>query len=102
MAMCYNAETEWRDKKYVPATVDEHLKISARSSGCMHLVSQGFISMGDVATSEALEWASTYPKIVRAVCIIARLANDIMSYKVQLNNYSIYMCIYIYIYLLIN
>jgi len=53
MAKCYNAETEWRDKKYVPATVDEHLKISARTSGCMHLVSQGFISMGDVATSEA-------------------------------------------------
>ncbi|AQK40889.1 terpene synthase23 [Zea mays] len=86
MAMCYNAETEWRDKKYVPATVDEHLKISARSSGCMHLVSQGFISMGDVATSEALEWASTYPKIVRAVCIIARLANDIMSYKREASN----------------
>ncbi|KAG0522782.1 hypothetical protein BDA96_07G067300 [Sorghum bicolor] len=81
MAKCYNAETEWRDKKYVPATVDEHLKISARSSGCMHLVSQGFISMGDVATSEAIEWASTYPKIIQAVCIIARLANDIMSYK---------------------
>ncbi|XP_066350827.1 (E)-beta-caryophyllene synthase-like [Miscanthus floridulus] len=81
MAKCYNAETEWRDKKYVPATVDEHLKISARSSGCMHLVSQGFISMGDVATSEAIEWASTYPKIIRAVCVIARLANDIMSYK---------------------
>ncbi|WVZ95133.1 hypothetical protein U9M48_040934 [Paspalum notatum var. saurae] len=81
MAKCYHAEVEWRDKKYVPATVEEHLKISARSSGCMHFATLGFISMGDVASTEAIEWASTYPKIIRAVCIIARLANDIMSYK---------------------
>lgn len=84
MAKCYHAEVEWRDKKYVPGTVEEHLKISARSSGCMHLASQGFISMGDVTTTEAIEWAFTYPKIIRAVCIIARLANDIMSHKVYL------------------
>lgn len=81
MAKCYYAEVQWRDKKYVPATVEEHLRISARSSGCMHFATLGFISMGDVATSEAIEWASTYPKIIRAVCIIARLANDIMSHK---------------------
>ncbi|XP_062192109.1 (E)-beta-caryophyllene synthase-like [Phragmites australis] len=81
MAKCYHAEVEWRDKKYVPATVEEHLKVSARSSGCMHLTSQAFISMGDLATTEAIEWVYTYPKIIRAVCIIARLANDIMSYK---------------------
>ncbi|CAL4996527.1 unnamed protein product [Urochloa decumbens] len=81
MAKCYHAEAEWRDKKYVPTTVEEHLRVSARSSGCMHLASQGYISMGDVASAEAIEWASTYPKIIRAVCIIARLANDIMSHK---------------------
>ncbi|KAF8669915.1 hypothetical protein HU200_051096 [Digitaria exilis] len=82
MAKCYHSEAEWRDKKYVPDTVEEHLRISARSSGCMHLTSQGFISMGDdVATTEAIEWACAYPKIIQAVCIIARLANDIMSHK---------------------
>jgi (-)-germacrene D synthase len=83
IAKCYHAETEWRDKKYVPATVEEHLRISARSCGCMHVTGQGFISMGDVATTEAIEWAFAYPKIIRAMCIIARIANDIMSDKVR-------------------
>lgn len=81
MAKCYHAEVEWRDMKYVPAT--EHLEVSARTSGCMHVTNQGFILMGDVATTEAIEWTYTYPKIIKAVCIIARLNNDIMSYKVS-------------------
>jgi hypothetical protein len=55
MAKCYHAEAEWRDKKYVPTTVEEHLRVSARSSDCMHLASQGFISLRDVATTEAIE-----------------------------------------------
>nr|TKW09063.1 hypothetical protein SEVIR_6G067001v2 [Setaria viridis] len=41
MAKCYHAEVEWREKKYVPGTVEEYLRVSARSSGCIHLASQG-------------------------------------------------------------
>ncbi|CAL5009974.1 unnamed protein product [Urochloa decumbens] len=81
MAKCYHAEVKWRDENYVPTNVDEHLQISVRSSACMHITSLAFISLGDVTTKEELEWAFTYPKIIRGVCIVGRIGNDIMSHE---------------------
>nr|QLR06789.1 terpene synthase clade-I-ancestor [synthetic construct] len=78
---CYYDEVKWRDEHYVPATVEEHLQISVPSSGCMHIASLAFISMGDVTTSDAIEWALTYPKIIRAFCIVGRIVNDIASHE---------------------
>ena len=86
ISKCLHSEREWRDKKFVPATVEEHLKISARSSGCMHAMVLGLVSMGDVAATEAIEWAIADPKIIQAVCIISHFLNDIMSNKVLDNN----------------
>ncbi|CAL5004164.1 unnamed protein product [Urochloa decumbens] len=80
-AKCYHAEVKWRDENYVPTNVDEHLQISVRSSACMHITSLAFISLGDVTTKEDLEWAFTYPKIIRGVCIVGRIGNDIMSHE---------------------
>ncbi|CAO2205705.1 unnamed protein product [Urochloa humidicola] len=81
IAKCYHAEVKWRDENYVPSNVDEHLQISVCSSACMHITSLAFISLGGVTTKEALEWAFTYPKIIRDVCIIGRIGNDIMSHE---------------------
>nr|CAB3495950.1 unnamed protein product [Digitaria exilis] len=81
---CYHAEVKWRDDHYVPAKVEEHLQLSAPSSACMHITNLAFISLGDVATREDIQWVSSYPKIIRSVCIIARISNDIMSHEVPI------------------
>ncbi|KAL6659483.1 hypothetical protein ACP70R_003523 [Stipagrostis hirtigluma subsp. patula] len=81
MAKCYHAEVKWRDERYVPTDVEEHLQISVRSSACMHIISLAFISLGNVTTREAIEWASTYPNIIRGVCIVGRIGNDMVSHE---------------------
>ncbi|TKW05096.1 hypothetical protein SEVIR_7G154300v4 [Setaria viridis] len=81
LAKNYNAEVKWRDERYVPTKVEEHLQLSVPSSGCMQITAFALISMGEVATSEAIEWTRTYPKIVRGVCIIGRVMNDIVSHE---------------------
>jgi len=82
MTQCYHAEVKWRGERYVPAKVEEHLQLSAPSSACMRITNLAFISLGDVTTREDIDWVSSYPKIIRAVCIIARISNDIMSHEV--------------------
>nr|UIB01640.1 (E) - beta-farnesene synthase [Cymbopogon martinii] len=81
MVKNYNAEVKWRDEHFIPSNVEEHLQISVPSSGCMHIINLGFISLGDVTTKEDVEWALTFPKIVRGVCIVGRVGNDIMSHE---------------------
>lgn len=84
MAKRYRAEEKWRDERYVPAKVKEHLQISVGSSACMHIVTITFILMGDIATREAIEWAFSYPEMIRAVCIVGRISNDIVSHEVSM------------------
>lgn len=79
---CYHAEVNWRDEHYVPTTVEEHLQLSMASSACMHIISLAFISLGDVTTKDNLEWAFTYPKFIRGVCIVGRIGNDMVSHEV--------------------
>ncbi|KAF7012876.1 unnamed protein product [Triticum aestivum] len=80
-ANCYHAEVKWRDQKYVPANLEEHLKISAPSTICMQISNIAFLLMGDITSSETIQWAWAYPTIIRAVCIIARVMNDIVSHE---------------------
>nr|CAB3479944.1 unnamed protein product [Digitaria exilis] len=81
VAKSYHAEVTWRDEHYVPADVDEHLQISLGSIAAMQTVVLTFVSLGDVTTREAIDWAMTYPDIVRGVTVIARIMNDIMSHE---------------------
>uniref|UniRef100_A0A8I6YYP9 Terpene synthase n=1 Tax=Hordeum vulgare subsp. vulgare TaxID=112509 RepID=A0A8I6YYP9_HORVV len=81
VAKCYHAEVKWRDEHYVPTSVEEHLQISVRSSACMQIISLVFITMGDITTREVLEWALTYPKIIKCVCIVGRIGNDMVSHE---------------------
>jgi hypothetical protein len=68
----------------MPADIDEHLEISLGSIAAMQTIVLGFVSLGDVTTREAIDWALTYPKIVRGVAIISRIMNDIMSHEVHI------------------
>ncbi|CAL4985297.1 unnamed protein product [Urochloa decumbens] len=78
---CFHAEVKWRDERYIPTNVEEHLQISMGSITAMQATNFVFISLGNVTTSEALEWVFTYPKIVRGLSVHARISNDIMSHE---------------------
>ncbi|CAL4994533.1 unnamed protein product [Urochloa decumbens] len=78
---CFHAEVKWRDERYVPTNVEEHLQISMGSITAMQATNFVFISLGNVTTAEALEWVFTYPKIVRGLSVHARISNDIMSHE---------------------
>jgi hypothetical protein len=89
VAKSYRAEVTWRDEHYIPADVDEHLQISLGSIAAMQTVVLTFVSLGDVTTREAIDWALTYPKIVRGLTVIARIMNDIMSHEVNNNMHKL-------------
>ncbi|KAK3122687.1 hypothetical protein QOZ80_8AG0616830 [Eleusine coracana subsp. coracana] len=80
-ARFYNAEVKWRDEHYIPDTIEEHLKISLPSSVCMQIAAMAFILLGDFTSREDVEWAFTFPKIIRGICIVARIGNDIVSHE---------------------
>jgi hypothetical protein len=82
LVRAYNKEVKWREQGHVPATVEEHLQVSARSGACHLLSCTSFVGMGDVAAQEAFEWVCSVPKIVQALCIILRLSDDLKSYEV--------------------
>jgi hypothetical protein len=73
---------KWRDEHYVPTNVEEHLQISMSSSLGMQMTNMALISLGNVTSREDVNWAFTFPKIIRGVCILGRVGNDIMSHEV--------------------
>lgn len=82
LVRAYNKEVKWREEGYIPATVKEHLEVSARSGACHLLSCASFVGMGDIATKETFDWVQSMPKIVKALCIILRLSDDLKSYEV--------------------
>ncbi|CAL4969478.1 unnamed protein product [Urochloa decumbens] len=63
LVRAYNKEVKWREEGYVPATIEEHLHVSARSGACHLLSCTSFIGMRDIATEEAFDWVSNVPKL---------------------------------------
>ncbi|CAL4916673.1 unnamed protein product [Urochloa decumbens] len=72
----YNTEVKWRDEKYVPKTVEEHLQVSARSGACHLLSCASFVGMRDIR-KESFDWVSSMPTMVHALCLILRLSDDL-------------------------
>ena len=77
---CYYNEAKWREESDTPVTVEEHLRFSVPSSCCMHVACLAFVVIG--ARGDAIEWGMTYPKIMRASCVIGRVINDVASHEV--------------------
>ncbi|GJM84944.1 hypothetical protein PR202_ga00660 [Eleusine coracana subsp. coracana] len=77
----YNTEVKWRDNRYIPATVEEHLQLSVRTGACHLLSCASFVGMDDIATEESFHWVTSMPKIVHSLCIILRLLDDLQSYE---------------------
>jgi hypothetical protein len=78
----FNMEVKMLQKGYIPDSVEEHLKVSLRTGGCPILSCACFVGMDDIATKDFFDWISSVPKMVRALSIILRLADDLHSYEV--------------------
>ncbi|KAF2285870.1 hypothetical protein GH714_008558 [Hevea brasiliensis] len=84
MLRSYLAEAKWRNEGYVPK-MEEYLQVSLISSGYPMVTTTSFLSMGKIATTDAFEWVSNDPKIIRALSLLCRLMNDIVSHEFEQN-----------------
>ncbi|KAJ4821985.1 hypothetical protein Tsubulata_007536 [Turnera subulata] len=82
LAQYYFDETKWLHKKYIP-TLDEYLSISVPSSGYLMLAVTSYLGMGNLAPKEALDWAISDPKIIRASAVICRIMDDIAGHEFE-------------------
>uniref|UniRef100_A0A2C9U9Z6 Terpene synthase metal-binding domain-containing protein n=2 Tax=Manihot esculenta TaxID=3983 RepID=A0A2C9U9Z6_MANES len=80
LVQAYLVEAKWFNKNYTP-TVDEYMSIALLSCGYPLLTITAFVGVGDIATTEAFDWASKDPKILRAASMICRLMDDIVSHE---------------------
>ncbi|KAK7257308.1 hypothetical protein RIF29_31181 [Crotalaria pallida] len=80
----YMDEAKWREEGYVP-TYDEYKDHGIVSSGSLVIHTVTYLCMGKYANKEVLDWISNVdvPKLVKASSIMARLMNDISSYKFE-------------------
>lgn len=79
----YFEEAKWFHESYVP-TVEEYMQLALVTCGFCYLTTVSFLGLGNIATKEAFEWASKYPKMVRGASVICRLMDDIAGHKVEL------------------
>ncbi|XP_044954970.1 zingiberene synthase-like [Hordeum vulgare subsp. vulgare] len=80
LVQAYTEELKWRDGNYVPKTLDEHLGVSARSSGGFTLASASlFAGVGGIATTDTFEWILNYPQLFKTFDMFVRFSNDIVS-----------------------
>lgn len=85
----FNMEVKMLQEEYVPKSVEEHLKVSLRTGGCPILSCACFVGMNEVATTDFFDWVSSVPKMVQALSIILRLADDLQSYEVRNVSHSL-------------
>ncbi|VAH39706.1 unnamed protein product [Triticum turgidum subsp. durum] len=76
----YQQESEWFHNSYIPS-FEDHLKCSLISSAIAMLSVILLVGMGDEATKEAFEWAIGCTDAVMAGSVVARLVNDMTSFK---------------------
>ncbi|CAL9765696.1 unnamed protein product [Musa acuminata subsp. burmannicoides] len=82
VSKAYFEESKWCAQHYVP-TLEEHLQVSLISTTYPMLKCAYFVGMGEIASEEVFKWITSFPKIVRASAIIARIMNDITSHELE-------------------
>ncbi|XP_020209270.1 probable terpene synthase 2 isoform X2 [Cajanus cajan] len=88
LVRAYLNEARWFNNNYKP-TIEEYLHASIISSGYSLMTITSYIGMGDMATENIFQWAANEPKFLRAISIVARLMDDIVSseYKKSVRAY---------------
>ncbi|KAG6466402.1 hypothetical protein ZIOFF_075802 [Zingiber officinale] len=75
-------EAKWGIEKYVP-TLEEHLSNSLDTTGYRLLICASYVGMDQVASKEVFEWVASFPKIIKASCMICRLMDDVTSHELE-------------------
>ena len=81
IAKAFFEEAKWRDEGYVPS-LEDHLHVSLMTTCYGALACASFVGMEEVATREAFDWATSFPKMIKAVTLICRLMDDVVGYEV--------------------
>ncbi|MQM18192.1 hypothetical protein Taro_051179 [Colocasia esculenta] len=84
IAKAYLKEAEWCNEGHIP-TLQDHLQVSVISSGASLLICGFFLCMRDIATQDTFDWLASYPKIIEASAMIARLIDDISTHEFEEN-----------------
>ena len=77
----YQAEVKWYRNGYIP-TFEEYMSIATKTTTYDPVTTLSFIGMGAIARLEAFEWLQNDPRIMKALNVIGRLMDDIVSHKV--------------------
>ncbi|KAM0936975.1 putative alpha-humulene synthase [Dioscorea sansibarensis] len=76
-ALVWLEEAKWREERYVPSSLAEHLNLSLRTSGYHVLACASFLGIGEEVTNETLEWVTSFPQICKDITTISRLMDDV-------------------------
>nr|UXF47968.1 terpene synthase 4 [Daphne genkwa] len=82
LVRCYQKEAEFFHKRYVPG-YEEYMDNSIVSGGYKMFIILEVITRGEFAVKETLDWAMTLPEMVKSSSLIARLVDDIQTYKAE-------------------
>jgi len=83
LVKCYLVEAKWCDEGYFP-TYDEY-KVNGMFTSCCPLFVTTFVGLGDFTTKDVSDWIFSYPDILRAGSIIARVLNDMALHRVSIH-----------------
>ncbi|XLU26798.1 hypothetical protein S245_062864 [Arachis hypogaea] len=82
LAHAYLVEAKWCHEGDIP-TYDEYKVKGVVSSGYSAILTVFIALVKELATKETLDWLSNCPAILKAVCTIARIKNDLASHKFE-------------------
>ncbi|XP_020596455.1 alpha-humulene synthase-like [Phalaenopsis equestris] len=80
MTRAYLQEAKWASEGHVP-TLEEHLRVTLVTSGYLLITYVVYLGMEEVISKDTYEWVSSFPQIIKSLCIVGRLMNDIGSYQ---------------------
>ncbi|KAM7490766.1 hypothetical protein LguiA_033687 [Lonicera macranthoides] len=82
LVRAYFDEANWYHKGYVP-TMEEYMEVALVSAGYIMVATTSFVGMGELVTKQAFDWVSSYPLIIIASSIFARLSNDMVAHEFE-------------------
>ncbi|XP_039115101.1 (-)-germacrene D synthase-like [Dioscorea cayenensis subsp. rotundata] len=82
MAIVYLEEAKWRDECYLPSLA-EHLELSLKTSAYHVVACATFLGIGEIAGKQSFDWVTRFPQIIKDVCKISRLMDDVGGYEID-------------------
>nr|GEU77523.1 (E)-beta-farnesene synthase-like [Tanacetum cinerariifolium] len=73
-------EAKWAKDGYIPI-VQEHMSVTLVTCAYAIIIAKCYVHGDDSVTEDTFIWVSTYPPLVKALCLILRLMDDIATHK---------------------